>query len=100
MSHAATCRRKQVRVRVCACRQTSACCNANTVVHRLTSLPDEIVGLTRLRKLYASGNQLNELPSGLALLPQLETIRCEHNPLRKPPVEVVRRGPLALRRYV
>ena len=67
--------------------------------NRLSHLPLEIGGLDSLKLLNCSTNQLVELPRGTAHLSVQLKLLASRNPLQRPPLEVVRQGMAAIRRY-
>ncbi len=76
--------------------------------NELTSLPGEIWKLKNLKKLDLRKNKLTSLPkevlgTGLEIRwewdSKLNGVFCEGNPFESPPVEVVKRGTKAVRKY-
>lgn len=68
--------------------------------NQLKGLPAGIGALVRLKKLDASHNQLISLPSQLLYLTSLVVFNVTENPLRVPPIDVIKRGRVAIQNYL
>ncbi|XP_066272806.1 malignant fibrous histiocytoma-amplified sequence 1-like [Branchiostoma lanceolatum] len=73
--------------------------------NEIRSLPDNICKMKSLKTLWLGKNKLTALPKHFGRLKQLDWGYRQHssnidgNPLRKPPLEICRRGPLDIARY-
>ncbi|XP_038879710.1 plant intracellular Ras-group-related LRR protein 9-like [Benincasa hispida] len=66
----------------------------------LTELPHTFGDLSSLRELDLSNNQIHALPDTFGHLENLKKLNLEQNPLTIPPVEVVNKGPDAVRTFM
>ncbi|KAA0057814.1 plant intracellular Ras-group-related LRR protein 9-like [Cucumis melo var. makuwa] len=66
----------------------------------LTELPHTFGDLISLRELDLSNNQIHALPDTFGHLENLKKLNVEQNPLTVPPMEVVNKGPDAVRTFM
>ena len=65
----------------------------------LSSLPESIVKLTNLTRLYLKNNQLSLLPEKIGGLNSYTKVYLDNNPLIEPPIEIANQGIEAIRNY-
>lgn len=66
----------------------------------LTELPHTFGDLSSLKELDLSNNQIHALPDTFGHLENLKKLNLEQNPLTIPPMEVVNKGPDAVRTFM
>ncbi|XP_023530747.1 plant intracellular Ras-group-related LRR protein 9-like [Cucurbita pepo subsp. pepo] len=66
----------------------------------LNELPQTFGDLSSLRELDLSNNQIHSLPDTFGHLENLKKLNLEQNPLETPPMEVVNKGPDAVRTFM
>ena len=67
--------------------------------NQLTSIPEAIGNLHNLSSLYLDDNQLTSLPKAISNLHNLSFLYLDNNPLETPPIEVVKQGINAIKKY-
>lgn len=67
--------------------------------YKLTEIPEEVFELKHLKILNLSNHKISHIPESLDKLTSLNTIDLRGNPLEEPPLEIIRQGVEAIKKY-